>query len=126
METNKEIFTNISRIIIKDGRYYPQIRIKNRWENILSNTWDGKWYVAQNGFTGFQGIRNAELTLEHCLVNIKMESRRYTIGKIKKNMRKDRKWILKIIGIVLISLITITMISCAPYGDTRQNTEKTK
>ena len=82
------ILTSISRIVIIDNRYYPQIKNNGKWTKVLSNKWDGKWYIPPKGFTGFQGIRNAEITLEWCEERIKMENRRYIINKAKKKYEK--------------------------------------
>lgn len=71
-----------TRITIIDGRYYPQLNIDGYWTTILSNTWDGKWYIPPTGFTGFEGRRNAEITLELCYNLVMTEKRNRKLNKI--------------------------------------------
>lgn len=119
------ILTSISRIVIIDNRYYPQIKINDKWTKVLSNKWDGRWYIPPKGFTGFQGIRNAEITLEWCEERIKMENRRYIINNAKKNMEKKKipTWVIVTV-IITFLMVGIIATSCAPRGDTRQKTEQ--
>ncbi len=89
----KEYFPNEmgnTRITIIGGRYYPQLNIDGYWTTILSNSWDGKWYIPPTGFTGFEGRRNAEITLEQCQNLVLTEKRNIKIKRIKDKINVTR------------------------------------
>lgn len=86
--------SGISRIEIINGRYFPQVKIKSKWINILSNKWDGKWYEAPK-FNGYGDRINAEIILEWCNERLILENRIRKINKIK-NKNKIKRYVITI------------------------------